>query len=318
MRKLNQLLQETRNTLKTNYFSDDRPWVIAYSGGKDSTLVLQLVYEFLLEIKEKAIKPIHIICSDTRVEAPNVAAYIHNTLNKLAEHAKAAHFPLFVHVVQPTPDESFWFNIIGKGYPTPTSSFRWCTTRMKIKPSRRAIEKIVKQHGSVIILIGVRSAESSNRAKIIKSRDYNSRGLHSHNDIPDALILSPIVDWDTDSVWQYLFTNNPAPWGSKHDFMLDLYRQASGGECPVYQFRNRLKNEIRTDENMRMDQRRNGSPVANGKGYFTLKECKIILSELLCLEQIIKVIFIYEFARSLYSFNYPSSSRCIRYKKIWW
>jgi DNA sulfur modification protein DndC len=292
------LLQETRNLLINNYLADDRPWVIAFSGGKDSTLVLQLVYEMLIELDNQAIKPVHIVCSDTRVEPPNIAEYIHISLRQLEKHAKHCRFPLFVHIVQPTSDESFWFNVIGKGYPTPTSTFRWCTTKMKIKPSRRVIDQIVKEHGGAIILIGVRSSESSNRAKTIKAREYNNRGLHSHEDIPNALIMSPIAQWDTDSVWNYLFTNNPAPWGVDHKFMLNLYRQANGGECPVvldldtqscgnsrfgcwvctvvsedrsmkgfidsgvteltplFNFRNRLKNEIRTNPAMRMNQRR--------------------------------------------------------------
>ena len=144
---MKKILQETREALKSNYLADDRPWVVAFSGGKDSTLVLQLVYELLIELNDKAVKPVHIVCSDTRVEPLNIAEYIHTSLQQLEAHAKQCRFPLFVHIVQPTPNESFWFNVIGKGYPTPTSSFRWCTTKMKIKPSRRVIDQIVKEHG---------------------------------------------------------------------------------------------------------------------------------------------------------------------------
>jgi DNA sulfur modification protein DndC len=61
----------------------------------------------------------------------------------------------------------------------------------------------------------------------------NNRGLNPHGEIPDALVMTPIADWTTDQVWEYLFAHNPPPWGGTHDFMLDLYRQASGGECPV-------------------------------------------------------------------------------------
>jgi DNA sulfur modification protein DndC len=45
--------------------------------------------------------------------------------------------------------------------------------------------------------------------------------------------IAPIADWSSDEVWEYLFMNNPPPWGGSHDFMLNLYRQANGGECPV-------------------------------------------------------------------------------------
>ena len=46
-------LTETRAILRENFLADNRPWVVAYSGGKDSTLVLQLVYEMLLSLTPK-------------------------------------------------------------------------------------------------------------------------------------------------------------------------------------------------------------------------------------------------------------------------
>ncbi|HEY8218809.1 MAG TPA: hypothetical protein VIF86_01800, partial [Methylobacter sp.] len=69
-------LTETRTILRENFLADNRPWVVAYSGGKDSTLVLQLVYEMLLSLTPEQQKPVHIISSDTRVEAPNIEEYL--------------------------------------------------------------------------------------------------------------------------------------------------------------------------------------------------------------------------------------------------
>ena len=45
------LIADTRAYLAESYLADKRPWVVAYSGGKDSTLVLQLVYEMLLSLE---------------------------------------------------------------------------------------------------------------------------------------------------------------------------------------------------------------------------------------------------------------------------
>ena len=57
----------TKKALKESYLADGRPWVVAYSGGKDSTLVLQLVYEVLVELGREAVKPVYIVSSDTQV-----------------------------------------------------------------------------------------------------------------------------------------------------------------------------------------------------------------------------------------------------------
>lgn len=226
-------LPQTMGALREQFLADLRPWVVAYSGGKDSTLVLQLVYELIVDFGPLATKPVHVVASDTRVEAPNVEEYLADRLARVASHARANGLPIYVHRVQPTPEQSFWGNLIGKGYPSPTRWFRWCTTKMKIKPSRAVIDGIVREHGGVVLLLGTRLDESAGRAQRMEGRATNSRGLNPHGEIPDALVMAPIADWSTDQVWEYLFTHNPPPWGGTHDFMLDLYRQASGGECPV-------------------------------------------------------------------------------------
>lgn len=224
----------SKEALRTLYESDARPWVVAYSGGKDSTAVLQLVYELLLEEQAlgRAGKPVFVVSSDTRVEAPNVSAYVATTLDRIASAASTSGLPLETRLVTPAPHESFWSKLIGLGYPSPTRWFRWCTTSMKIKPSRRAIDEITRVHGSVILLLGTRSDESALRRNAIASRSTNELGLNRHHEIPDALVATPIVDWSTDDVWDYLYSNVP-PWGGDHEFMLSLYRKANGGECPV-------------------------------------------------------------------------------------
>ncbi|MDQ6975671.1 MAG: DNA phosphorothioation system sulfurtransferase DndC [Mariprofundaceae bacterium] len=227
--------KETQDHIRKQYLSDQRPWIVAYSGGKDSTLLLQLVYEMLLKLQAEGIslKPIHVISSDTLVEAPNVEDYLHSTLNILEQHAKTSSLPISVHRVTPEVSESFWSLLIGKGYPSPTRFFRWCTQRMKINPSKACIEAVAAKSGSVILLLGTRYDESSARKQSMQNRENNSRGFHPHKNIANALIFSPIAKWTTDEVWEYLFSNNPPPWGSSHDFMLKLYKQANGGECPL-------------------------------------------------------------------------------------
>lgn len=214
------------------YLEDQRPWVVAYSGGKDSTLVLQLVFELLLDLGPKANKPVFVLSSDTQVEAPNVSAYVRTTLGDIDAAAIARGLNLQTLLVEPELDDSFWAKLIGKGYTPPNRWFRWCTSNMKIKPSRRAVEDIAKDFGSVVLLLGSRLDESSQRAKSIQAHGNNERGLNRHHEIPNALVYKPIVDWTTDEVWEHLYSHPPA-WGGNHDALIRLYRQANGGECPV-------------------------------------------------------------------------------------
>lgn len=223
----------TKKLMLENYLADKRPWIVAYSGGKDSTLVLQLVFELFYSLKEEQRKPVFVIASDTRVEAPNVETYLEQRIMEIKRYAKANNLPIFAELAQPSVEQSFWFNLIGKGYPPPTRWFRWCTSKMKIKPVQTAIENVIAEFGSVILLLGTRMSESSQRSQSMSKRELSSRKLNPHNEIANALVLSPIADWTSDEVWEYLFTNNPPPWGGSHDFMLNLYRQANGGECPV-------------------------------------------------------------------------------------
>jgi DNA sulfur modification protein DndC len=222
-----------RRNLAEQYLADDRPWVVAYSGGKDSTLVLQLVIETLCNLHGNATKPVYVISSDTKVEAPQIVNYVEKVLDAVAIFSRLQNLPLRTEIVRPSVEQGFWSKLIGLGYPPPTRWFRWCTSNMKIKPSRAKIDEITQIYGSVILLLGSREQESQNRAGQMAARARNIRGLNPHHEIPNAFVLTPISDWDNDSVWEYLFENNPPPWRYPHDEMLSLYRQASGGECPV-------------------------------------------------------------------------------------
>lgn len=229
----NPLWDDVRDELRQAYRLDDRPWVVAFSGGKDSTAVLQLVYDMLVELGPAARKPVHVVSSDTMVEAPNVAAYVEQVLREVQANAAARALNLETHLVRPAIGETFWAKLIGLGYPSPTRWFRWCTTNMKIKPSRRLIDGLTAKHGSVILLLGSRRAESSGRRTRMDGRRQNARQLNPHHEIPNAFVMNPIADWENDEVWTYLYENNPPPWSYPHDEMLNLYRQAVGGECPV-------------------------------------------------------------------------------------
>ena len=136
----NDKIKTSKSNIMKLYQSDNRPWVIGYSGGKDSTTVLQLVVESLLAMKEDGVdlsKKVYVISSDTMVETPLIISSINNNLKKVQEYADISNLPIQTQLVRPSIDQTFWVNLIGKGYPVPNQSFRWCTDRMKIDPSNR-------------------------------------------------------------------------------------------------------------------------------------------------------------------------------------
>lgn len=146
------------------------PWIIGYSGGKDSTLVAHLVFEMLMGLPPSERKrQVHIVANDTLVESPLVVQHIIDSIAEIENAALAFGLPVVTKITRPAPDQSFWVNLIGRGYPSPNRSFRWCTDRMKILPTSRYIKSQADTAGQVILLlggaaVGERNARSIRRA----------------------------------------------------------------------------------------------------------------------------------------------------------
>jgi len=222
--------------IKDEYLSDSQnyPWIIGFSGGKDSTLVAHAVLEALLSISpDRRIRPVHIVSNDTLVESPLVIAHLNRVQRQIEEASESLRLPVTVVTTHPDPDKSFWALLIGKGYPSPNQTMRWCTDRLKIQPTSRYILDNVSQHGSAIVVLGVRRDESNSRLKSIdKHVNLENSNLTPHTGLPGAFIYRPIVDLSLDDVWEILSQHEP-PWGGTHRDLIQLYRDAGGGECPV-------------------------------------------------------------------------------------
>ena len=210
----------------------EKPWIVGFSGGKDSTLVAHLVVEHLLSLpRSDRTRPVHIVANDTLVESPLVIGHIREGLTEIDRASTAFELPIAVATTRPDAIQTFWINLIGRGYPSPNRSFRWCTDRMKIQPTSQYVRNQVSLAGEVILLLGVRRSESATRAGVV-SRYDNGERLNYHNDLKGCLVFRPIVELDTDDVWEFLAENDP-PWGGSHQRLIKLYRDAGGGECPV-------------------------------------------------------------------------------------
>ncbi|EGQ7839263.1 DNA phosphorothioation system sulfurtransferase DndC [Vibrio parahaemolyticus] len=239
------------------YCADKRPWVIGYSGGKDSSAVMSLVYLALLGLEPKdRQKPVFVVSSDTLVETPVVVNHIKDSLAAIEKGAKRDNLPITCHKVVPKDNQTFWANLLGKGYPAPTRSFRWCTERMKIDPVSDFIKSKVSQFDEVIVVLGSRSQESASRAQVIAKHKIDGSRLARHTTLANAFIFTPIDTWGVDDVWKllrlcHLETKQTPygpkniwideydlewenPWGGKNLVLWNLYKDSSGqGECPM-------------------------------------------------------------------------------------
>lgn len=235
IKNYNRLALEAKERIERVYLEDNRPWVIGYSGGKDSTTALQLIIECLVSMKKKGIqlnKTVYVISSDTMVETPLIISSIGNNLNQIQKFVDSNNLPVETHLVRPSIDNTFWVNLIGKGYPAPNQSFRWCTDRMKIEPTNQFIKNKVSEHGEVIVVLGVRLGESNSRDRVIKKHDIRGKDIMRHTTLANAFTFAPIKDFDIDDVWNYLL-NNASPWGASNEELFKLYADSNANECPL-------------------------------------------------------------------------------------
>ncbi len=222
--------EDIKSVLRQLYLEDDRPWLVGFSGGKDSTMLASLIFETVLSFPiERRTKPISVLCTDTRVEIPAIVEMVEGTLEKMRKCSEKNSLRIDVNLLRPPADQSFWVNIIGRGYPPPNRVFRWCTQRMKIDPVTTFVQQRLGHWGEAILHLGARRAESSSRAQTMAGRESRN-GLHRHPDLPRVWVSNPIEFLSTEEVWTYLL-QNPNPWGESNRSLFALY--ARSGECPI-------------------------------------------------------------------------------------
>lgn len=217
-----------------------RPWIIGFSGGKDSTVLLTLVWLALRKIKRDTVtpfqlrRPIYVVCNDTMVENPIIATYVDEVLAQIETKAREEDLPIFVRKTEPKLEDSFWVNVVGKGYPVPNTAFRWCTDKMKIKPTARFIIEQVDECGEAIILIGTRKAESATRARSIKKHEVYGKRLTNHTILRNTYVYAPIKELMLEEVW-FIINTIPSPWGFDNSILFNIYKDASADdyECPT-------------------------------------------------------------------------------------
>jgi DNA sulfur modification protein DndC len=181
-------------------------WMIAYSGGKDSSATASFVTWAIHTGQIKAPESLTILYADTRQELQPLWSVAQLFMDKLRGQGFNA------QTVLPELDERFYVYMLGRGVPPPSNRFRWCTEKIKITPMERALEARRAETGEKFLgLTGVRLGESAQRdARIAVSCSKDSgecgQGWFQTNP-PDAVsdTLAPLLHWRLCFVWDWLY-----------------------------------------------------------------------------------------------------------------
>jgi DNA sulfur modification protein DndC len=205
-----------------------QPVVVAYSGGKDSTFLLHHVLVLLNQMRSN---PLVVVYADTLVENPLIHQHAREFLGKVKEYCGAVGIDAHILIVQPEVKNTFWVNLIGRGYPVPSPWFRWCQNKLKIQPMKRILEDF----SDGIMLVAVRTQESIARRKSL-TRRLNGMELERNH----LRVFAPIFDFTEEDIWEFL-TQNRSPWGEDYSKVIGLYK-AARGECPLIPEKGKFQN----------------------------------------------------------------------------
>ncbi|UYF43441.1 phosphoadenosine phosphosulfate reductase family protein [Aliarcobacter cryaerophilus] len=220
--------QQALQMLEYYYTTDERPFCVAYSGGKDSSVLVYLTVKMLENLIKKNIqlnKEILIINSNTLAELPPVLKHLENSLIKIQNYADLYKLPIKVKEVKPETKNTLNVQLLGVGMPPPSNQLRWCTDKLKVFPIDKEI-KVNFPDGKFISVIGTRRDESFSREARIIKKTVKDTDLKLNDRYKNASNLMPIEFWSTKDVWEYLFKQSNDLMDI--DFLWKIYSDASG------------------------------------------------------------------------------------------
>ena len=188
--------REVIDSARDDYLDESQrfPWIIGFSGGKDSTLVVHAVIDALMSVPpSRRTRPVHVVSNDTLVESPVVIAHLDKVTKAIRRAAENLGLPITVARTTPDITKSFWVLLIGKGYPSPNQTMRWCTDRLKIQPTSDYIKRHISESGAAIVVLGVRMDESDSRQRSIeKHQNHRASKLAPHDELLALLFTAPM------------------------------------------------------------------------------------------------------------------------------
>ncbi len=157
---------------------------VAFSGGKDSTVLLDLVKKALPK------SSFIVVFGDTGMEFPDT----YEVIDKVEQQCRQEGIAFYRAASHLKPEESW--RIFGP----PSRVLRWCCSVHKSAPQTLKLREILGKNNYIgLAYVGVRACESTTRADY----DYENYGLkqkgqYSHNSL---------LDWTSAEVWMYLYTH---------------------------------------------------------------------------------------------------------------
>lgn len=235
----NNLLEQEAVAAIRELLLNRRPLLLAYSGGKDSTVVLVLALNaaFALKAEGFPVPAILVTHGDTGIENPTVSQLARREMAKALEFAAKHGLTVRAEVAHPALNDTWAVSILsGRKLPTfANSTSRDCTIAYKIKPMVRLRKQLLTRHeedAEPVTLIGTRFEESNGRAARMAGRGETALVPWEKD---GAWFLSPIANWTSDDVWEFIGRmragNLPAFTDGADVF--ELYASAGGTTCAV-------------------------------------------------------------------------------------
>lgn len=214
----------------TRYGERYKDWIVAWSGGKDSTATLTVVCWLIESGKVPRPRSLSVLYADTRQELLPLwiaASDIRDDLRERGIACRSVMAPL---------DRRMWVYILGRGVPPPNNNtLRYCTRQIKIEPMQAAIaEYLAQADGKALVLTGVRMGESAVRdGRISLSCSVNGAECGQgwfQQSLPGERTdtLAPLLHWRVCHVWEWL--KHWAPRVEFGDWSTALIADAYGGE----------------------------------------------------------------------------------------
>jgi len=113
MRELPKRIKAVIDDIADQYLEKDRynrPWIIGFSGGKDSTVLLTLTWLAMRQLQNQGVeltRKVYVVCNDTMVENPVIEEYVLKVLKKINEAAVEQNLPIKVFKTLPELEDSF-------------------------------------------------------------------------------------------------------------------------------------------------------------------------------------------------------------------
>ena len=170
------------------------PWVVGFSGGKDSTIAVHVIVEAI----KRGVKfsKVYVVYEDTLLEYPSLRLSALETLNSLHKVSQEELGSIVEPIVlKPKPGEDFISMMILRGYTAPGPRFRWCTRVLKLNPLKNFVHSL----GEFIMVSGVRFYESNYRKKNLENKEFLKNAVTQINFAGfKTTTVMPIFTWQNE------------------------------------------------------------------------------------------------------------------------